>query len=92
MVVFNRVLCALISLLLLAIGTAAPPRSLTTHLFANGGYVAWPLALLVVVALLRRFDRSAAVSGALNVPMGLWHAGTVWLLVVLPGRFSQLDG
>jgi uncharacterized membrane protein len=75
---------ALLPLLLaLAMGTAATPRGLMTHLLANGGYLAWPLALIVVVALLRRFDRAAPIAGALKVPMGWWHAGTLWLLLLI---------
>jgi len=70
-------------LLVLAIGTAATPRGLLTHLFANGGYLAWPLALIVVAALLRRFDRATPLAGALNVPIGWWHAGAVWLLLLI---------
>jgi len=75
---------ALLPLLLaLAMGTAATPRGLMTHLLANGGYLAWPLALIVVVALLRQFDRAAPIEGALKVPMGWWHAGTLWLLLLI---------
>lgn len=75
---------ALLPLLLaLAMGTAATPRGLMTHLFANGGYLAWPLALVVIVALLRRFDRAAPIAGAFNVPIGWWHAGTLWLLLLI---------
>ena len=70
-------------LLLLALGTAATPRGLMTHLFAHGGYLAWPLAFLVVVALLWRFDRAAPIAGALKIPIGLWHAGTLWLLLLV---------
>jgi uncharacterized membrane protein len=75
---------ALLPLLLaLAMGTAATPRGLMTHLLANGGYLAWPLALIVVVALLRQFDRAAPIAGALTVPIGWWHAGTLWLLLLI---------
>jgi uncharacterized membrane protein len=70
-------------LLVLAMGTVATPRGLMTHLFDNGGYLAWPLALMVVVVLLRRFDRASPIAGALNVPIGWWHAGTLWLLLLI---------
>jgi uncharacterized membrane protein len=69
--------------LLLALALATAPRSLTTHLFAHGGYLAWPLALMVVVALLWRFDRGVPMAGALNLPIGLWHAGALWLLLLI---------
>lgn len=75
---------ALLPLLLaIAIGAVAPPRSQMTHLFADGGYLAWPLAIVVLVALLRRFDLAAPFAGAWIAPMGLWHAGSVWLLVLI---------
>jgi uncharacterized membrane protein len=75
---------ALLPLLLaIAIGGAAPPRSWLTHLFAHGGFAAWPLAVLIQIALLRRFDRATPLAGAWNIPMGVWHAGTLWLLVLL---------
>src|SRR5450755_1164458 len=75
---------ALLPLLLaIALGTAATTRGLLTHLLANGGYIAWPLALIVVVALLRRFDRDPPLEGASKIPLGVWHAGTLWLLVLV---------
>ena len=75
---------ALLPLLLaIALAAAAQPRSLTTHLLANGGYLAWPLALLAAVALLRRFDREPPLAGAWNIPLGLWHAGTLWLVLLI---------
>ena len=84
---------ALLPLLLaLALGTAATSRGLLTHLFANGGYLAWPLALIVVIALLRRFDRAAPIAGALNVPIGLWHAGTLWLLLLIAAHELSWSG
>jgi uncharacterized membrane protein len=72
-------------LLIIAIGGAAPPRGLgpPTHLFANGGFVAWPLAIFVQLALLRRFDRATPIPGAWSIPLDLWHAGTSWLLLLI---------
>lgn len=75
---------ALLPLLLaIVLGAALPPRSLLTHLFANGGYLAWPLALWVMIAMLRRFDRAPATSDAWKIPLGLWHAGMLWLLLLV---------
>jgi uncharacterized membrane protein len=70
-------------LLLIAIAAAAEPRGQVTHLFVHFGFVAWPLAVLVQIALLWRFDRVPAATGAWNVPMGPWHAGTLWLLMIV---------
>jgi uncharacterized membrane protein len=70
-------------LLLIAIGGAAPPHGTPTHLFAHGGFVAWLLAIFVQVAMLWRLDRAAPVAGAWNVPIGLWHAGTLWLVLII---------
>ncbi len=75
---------ALLPLLLaIAMGGAAPPRSSLTHLLGNGGLMAWPLAVFIQIALLRRFDRATSAEGAFHVPTGVWHAGTVWLLVTI---------
>ena len=41
-------------------------RARHDHLFAHGGYLAWPLAVAVVVALLHRFDRDAATAADLR--------------------------
>jgi uncharacterized membrane protein len=84
---------ALLPLLLaLALGTAVTSRGLLKHLFANGGYLAWPLALIVVIALLRRFDRAAPIPSALNVPIGLWHAGSLWLLLLIAAHELAWSG
>ena len=78
---------ALLPLLLaIALAAAAPPRSLMTHLLANAGYLAWPLALVATVLLLRRFDRDPPLAGAWNMPLGLWHAATLWLLLLISAQ------
>jgi uncharacterized membrane protein len=74
---------ALLPVLLLVVGSVLDrSRAVSTHLFADGGYVAWPLAVVVATVLLRRFDRTSAapVSG---VPLDLWHAGLLWLVTLL---------
>ena len=51
------------------------------HVFQSGGWLAWPLALLMHALMLRRLD----VGG----PRAWWplvHAGNVWLLVLLAGN------
>lgn len=51
------------------------------HVFAHGGWLAWPLALLLHALMLRRLDGGP--------PRGWWpwvHAGGVWLLVLLAGN------
>ena len=57
---------------------------LAEHVFAHGGFVAWPIAIAVVVALLHRFDRQG-VSTVAFVPATLeaWHAGLYWLVLLL---------
>ena len=75
---------ALLPLLLaIAMGGVALPHERIPHLFAHGGFVAWLLALIVQVGLLRRFDRAASYAGGWNVPIGLWHAGTLWLFLLI---------
>jgi uncharacterized membrane protein len=75
---------ALLPLLLaFALGGAALRQERIPHLFANGGFVAWPLALIVQVALLRRLDRAVPLAGTWSAPIGLWHAGTLWLLLLI---------
>jgi uncharacterized membrane protein len=52
-----------------------------THVFVSGGWIAWPVVLLLHGVMLRRLD-----SGA---PQGWWpwvHAGGVWLMVLLAGN------
>ena len=70
-------------LLVLAAGGALWRWDSVDHLFAGGGYVAWPLAFAVVVALLDRFDRTPPVAGAIAAPLAWWHAATLWLAVMV---------
>jgi len=77
------VLALLPLLLAIAIGGVGLPHERMPHLFASGGFVAWPLALIVQVALLWRFDRGVSIPGAWNVPIGLSHAGTLWLFLLI---------
>jgi uncharacterized membrane protein len=54
------------------------------HLFAHGGFLAWPIAIGVVVWLLRSAGRDDAAPGtAIALPLDLWHAGLLWLLTLL---------
>jgi uncharacterized membrane protein len=77
----------LLTIALLAI--TQPGRPITVwsfepHLFAHGGYLAWSLAVLVVVWLLRASDRDAeARSAGFEFPLELWHAGLLWLLTLV---------
>jgi uncharacterized membrane protein len=51
------------------------------HVFASGGWLAWPLALVLHFVMLRRLDG--------GTPQRCWpwvHAGGVWLLVLLVGN------
>jgi uncharacterized membrane protein len=52
-----------------------------SHVFQSGGWIAWPLVLVLHAVMLRRLDPGP--------PQGLWpwvHAGGVWLLVLLGGN------
>jgi uncharacterized membrane protein len=51
------------------------------HVFQSGGWITWPIALVLHGVMLRRLDESP--------PQGWWsavHAGGVWLLVLLVGN------
>ncbi|MCC2634333.1 MAG: hypothetical protein K0S48_2219 [Ramlibacter sp.] len=51
------------------------------HVFQSGGWLAWPLVLVLHVVMLRRLDAGK--------PQGWWpwvHAAGVWLLVLLLGN------
>ena len=62
-------------------------RRADDHLLAHGGYLAWPLAVGVVVALLHRFERHAATAADLRgLSLEPWHAGLFWLVLLLCGH------
>ncbi len=62
-------------------------RRADDHLLAHGGYLAWPLAVAVVVALLHRFERHAATAADLRgLSLEPWHAGLFWLVLLLCGH------
>jgi uncharacterized membrane protein len=78
------------ALLLITIASIARPWRAETfwhvdaHLFAHGGFVAWPVAVCVVVWLLRSSERDDAAPGAgIVLPLDLWHAGLLWLVTLL---------
>ncbi len=54
------------------------------HLFADYGWLAWPVAIGAVVWMLRRFDRSEEdVDGVLVTRLDFWHAGLLWLVLLV---------
>jgi uncharacterized membrane protein len=53
------------------------------HLLGAGGYVAWPFAFAVIVALLDRFDRAPQRADTVAAPLQWWHAGALWLAVLI---------
>ena len=78
------------ALLLIATASIVRPWRLDTfwhvdaHLLGHGGYVAWPIAIAVVVWILHALDRRDAMDGAgIALPLDLWHAGLLWLLTLL---------
>jgi uncharacterized membrane protein len=78
------------ALLLITIESIARPwRAVTfwqadAHLFAHYGFLAWPVAVAVVVWLLRSADGDDAASGSgIALPLDLWHAGLLWLVTLL---------
>ena len=75
-------LALLPALLLIALGASADRWTRVDHLLAHGGYLAWPVAFAVVVALLHRFERPASRE-AIAAPLAFWHAGTLWLAVLI---------
>jgi uncharacterized membrane protein len=73
-------LALLPALLLIALGATADRWTRVDHLLAHGGYLAWPVAFAVVVALLDRFERPGSAQ-VITPPLALWHAGALWLAV-----------
>ena len=54
------------------------------HVFAHRGWLAWPVAVSVVVALLHRFDRDDEIVADLKgLSLEPWHAGLFWLVLLL---------
>jgi uncharacterized membrane protein len=76
-------LALLPALLLIAIGATADRWPQYDHLLAHGGSLAWPLAFAAVVALLDRFEQPTSGAEPIAAPLALWHAGTLWLAVLI---------
>ena len=53
-----------------------------THLFANGGAMAWPVGIAAVAWLLRRFEREGAVAAESSIARAL-HGVLLWLPTVV---------
>ncbi len=73
----------------------------TEHLFAGGGYLAWPFALAVLAILLFRFDRDErSTADRAGLSLDPWHAGTFGLVLLiaahelawLGGRIGYVSG
>ena len=72
------------ALLLVALAWMAKPWVIDGHLFAHGGVLAWPLAIAVVVVLLRDADRPATgPASRIALPIEWWHAGLLWLVTIV---------
>jgi len=72
------------ALLLIALAWMAKPWRIDGHLFAHGGALAWPLAIAVIIALLRDADRPLTEPVArVALPLEWWHAGLLWLVTLL---------
>jgi len=69
---------ALLSIAIVRIVDTIAPGA---HLLAAGGYIAWPLALLVEALLLRHFERMGAGAHARAVDAG--HAIAVWVVTLV---------
>jgi uncharacterized membrane protein len=82
-----RVPAALTLPVLILIALAGVLQAETTvtagdHLFAHGGALAWPLAIVVAVLLLRHFERLS--DDAIRGSAIEWaHAGVLWLVVLV---------
>jgi uncharacterized membrane protein len=72
------------ALLLLALASILRPWRVDGHLFAQGGLVAWPVAVAAVITLLRELDRRRAEGDTgIALPFDFWHAGLLWLITLL---------
>ena len=69
------------ALLVMAAANLVYATQANRHLFAGGGFLAWPLALIVEVVLLRHFDRTMPRVGARAIDAG--HAIVVWLVSLI---------
>ena len=77
-------LASLPALLLLALATLARNATGDSHAFAHGGVIAWPLAVAVMVFMLKRFDdASNAPAGTIAAPLDVWHGGLMLLVLIL---------
>ena len=54
----------------------------TSHLFAHGGVVAWPIAIVVAIVLLRSLERHGAYAAASTTASAL-HAAWFWLVALV---------
>jgi hypothetical protein len=70
---------ALLALALLRIGADAVSGA---HLFAAGGALAWPFALVVGVATLRVFEREGACAPG-SAAAGVLHGAWLWLVALI---------
>lgn len=80
------VLATLPLLLLLVVGATGHSISVatSTHLFARGGYLTWPLAVIAMMAILKHYDRpDVAAADNIAAPLDWWHAGLLWLIALL---------
>jgi uncharacterized membrane protein len=72
------------ALLVLALASILKAWRVETHLFAQGGFVAWPLAVAAVAIVLRELDeRRAEGDSGIALPLDLWHAGALLLITLL---------
>jgi uncharacterized membrane protein len=69
------------ALLVIAAANMVYATQANHHLFAGGGFLAWPLALIVEVVLLRHFERTMPPVGARAIDTG--HAIVVWLVSLI---------
>ena len=69
-------------LLVTAVGIVGSMRGRAESLLADGGFVAWPLAIACAVALLWRHDRSKDEQ-VMPHTIEPWHAGLFWLVLLV---------
>jgi uncharacterized membrane protein len=70
------------ALLASAIGIIATMRPRAESLLADGGFVAWPVAVACAIALLWRHDRQDD-ERVLPPTIEPWHAGMFWLVLLI---------